>query len=180
MEKATRGVFSGTNVLFVPPIVFPALFWCAPGLKCLVHHVVLWGLCGFLCQSTVHYQAFAWLVLYFNTVSFTYFSTRLLVWQRSSCRYCHLFIWFSKDAILKQRSMNPWFCFASADRRSARLLRGFVNNTVAASFDLKSKYEMWTLHKEHVWKGTSVWRFVFSIITNNLYLCCHATQMTCG
>lgn len=101
-----------------PPIVFPALFWCTPGLKCLVHHVVLWGLCAFLCNSTVHYQAFAWLFLYFNHVSSTYFSTRLLVRQRSSCRYCQLFIWFSKEAILKQCSMNPWFFFfAHADHR---------------------------------------------------------------
>lgn len=98
VEKShKRCIFRHKCAICPPLIVFPALFWCTPGLKCLVHHVVLSGLCAFLCHSTVHYQTFAWLFLYFSTVSSTFLPQGCLYDRGHRVGTIILFIWFSKE-----------------------------------------------------------------------------------
>lgn len=98
VEKSHKRCIFRHKCAICPPHCVPSTILVYSGTEMLVHHVILSGLCAFPCHSTVHYQTFAWLFLYFSTVSSTFLPQGCLPDRGHRVGTNILFIWFSSVA----------------------------------------------------------------------------------
>lgn len=137
-------------------------------------------LCIF-CHSTVHYCTFAWLFLYFNTVSYNLWV--FLVWKRLRVEYVIWFISFNRGGSLQlcgsaPRIPDAFLLFHWQTHAPEMVCKQYC---ITTSFNPQIQFVISTLNKELVRRHKCLetpLRIVSSVITINLYFCCHNTQMT--